>query len=77
MTNDHATKNMLVFLTGFAAGSAVGILLAPTSGHRTRRQITRGVEDAQDYFAGLGEELIERGQELIQQSRERTSSKRK
>lgn len=71
MRNNYATKEALVFLTGFAAGSAAGILLAPASGRRTRREVTRTVEDTQDYLADLGEELIEKGQELIQQTENR------
>ncbi len=65
----HNIETTLMFLTGFTAGSAAALLLAPQKGRQTRRQITRGVEDAQDYIAGLGDDLNEKGHELVRQGR--------
>ncbi len=67
MTDNRATENVFLFLTGMAVGSATAFLLAPSSGRRVRRQFTRRVEDTQDYLTDVGEELIERGQELLRQ----------
>ena len=69
MTNHYATRNTLLFLGGFAAGGTAALLLAPADGRRTRRRIVRTVEDTQDYLTDLGEDLIDRGQELIRQKR--------
>ena len=74
MTNHYAGKSTLFFLTGFAVGSTAALLLAPSNGRRTRRQIVRKVEDTQDYLTDLGEELIDRGQELIRQRRQQLAA---
>ncbi len=68
MRNNHTAGTALMFLTGLAAGGAAALLFAPQTGKRTRRQITRKAEDARDYLEDLGEDLIERGRGLVEQS---------
>ena len=64
-------------LTGLGTGIALAVLFAPLSGARTRRLITRKVEEgedwmkdkaaaAQDYVRGHGEELRDRAKEVAE-----------
>lgn len=70
MKSDTVLPSVLSFLAGVAVGTAVGVLIAPESGRRTRRRIVRTAEDVQDYLEDLGEELVERGRELIERGRQ-------
>lgn len=60
------------FLTGVLVGGVAGLLYAPQSGARTRRQIGSLTEDVKErlgVFAedakGAVESLVERGQRLV------------
>jgi gas vesicle protein len=66
-----------MFLTGFGAGIALAVLLAPRSGAATRRLIGRRVEEgedwvkekaaaAQDYVCDQGEKLGDRIKEVAE-----------
>ncbi len=70
MRTECTGESLLMFLTGFAVGAGVALLLAPQSGERTRRQIRRKAGDAQDYLEKIGEDLIAKGRELVDRSRE-------
>ncbi len=63
-------ETVVAFLVGVAIGASLGLLLAPQSGERTRRQIRRKAEDVQGYLEDAGEELVEKGRDLIERSRE-------
>lgn len=43
----------LLFLTGMIIGGGVGLLLAPTSGARTRRRLTVGAKDLEQGINGV------------------------
>ena len=62
--NGTAMNSAAALLVGFAAGSATALLLAPQSGRRTRRDISRKIEGAQDYLSDAGGELMKKGEEL-------------
>ena len=70
MRTESAGDSLLMFLTGFAVGAGVALLLAPQSGEKTRRQIRRQAEGAQDNLEKLGEDLIAKGRELVERGRE-------
>jgi len=66
MTNSGtAINNAVALMTGFAAGAATALLFAPQSGRRTRRDITRKVEGAQDRLSEASEEITRKGEELV------------
>jgi gas vesicle protein len=44
------------------------------SGKRTRRELRRKAEDAQDYLEEIGEDLIAKGRELVERGREAADS---
>ena len=74
MKSNCAGDSLLMLLTGFAVGAAVTLLLAPQSGKRTRRELRRKAEDAQDYLEEIGEDLIAKGRELVERGREAADS---
>ncbi len=57
---NHAGRGALFLLGGVVMGAAVGLLTAPQSGERTRRQIGRKTEDAKDQVAELYANAAER-----------------
>lgn len=69
MRNENVVGGVVTFLTGIAVGAGIGLLFAPQSGRRTRRQIVRGVEDVGDYLEDVGEELIQKGRDLVERGR--------
>ncbi len=75
MRNECSADNFVCFLVGVAVGSGAALLMAPQSGKRTRRQIARRAEDAQDHLEELGEELIAKGRELVERGRAEVEQK--
>jgi gas vesicle protein len=55
---------ILLLLVGVAIGALVGVLYAPQSGGRTRRQLRRKYEDIRDRAAEVGDDLVERVEDL-------------
>jgi gas vesicle protein len=51
--------------TGFCFGIGTGLLIAPHSGARTRRQLKHFTEDVIDDTKEALEEVIDRGKQLI------------
>lgn len=52
-------------LTGFCFGIGTGLLLAPHSGARTRRQLKHFTEDVIDDTKEAIEEVLDRGKHLM------------
>jgi gas vesicle protein len=68
------SAELLLILGGVALGALLGILYAPRSGERTRRQLRRGYEDMRDRATDFGDDLLERAEELRQSVAERISA---
>ncbi len=65
-TSDRASLDAVLILGALAVGAAVALLYAPRSGERTRRQLRRRYEDLRDRAADLGDDLVDRVEELRQ-----------
>ncbi|MFQ5931640.1 MAG: YtxH domain-containing protein [Nitrospiraceae bacterium] len=70
------TMSSFTLLTGFLAGVAAGLLLAPQAGSRTRRQLrnfaedlgeraTLMAEDAKQAVEEAVDEVLEKGKQLV------------
>jgi gas vesicle protein len=64
----------LAFLTGIMLGTGLGLLMAPQSGSRTRRQLRNMVEDAGERVGELAEDakgtvtnMVEQGKKLVKE----------
>lgn len=62
----------LALLTGIVLGTGLGLLLAPQSGYRTRRQLRNMVEDAGECVTEFAEDakesmtdMMERGKRFV------------
>jgi gas vesicle protein len=58
-------------LSGMTFGAAAAMLAAPAPGWRTRRSIRRKAEDGYDYFEDRSRDLVEKGNELCHQTKDR------
>lgn len=74
MDNDArcAVFTGIAFLVGAILGTGLGLLIAPQSGTRTRRQLRNMVEDAGERVSELAEDaketvsdIVERGKKLV------------
>ena len=68
MRDKEAGDRVGFFLLGAAIGAAAALLLAPTSGERTRRRLVRKGEEVSDYLIEAGKELIEKCEDLYERS---------
>jgi hypothetical protein len=61
---NHGGRGVLLLLGGVVMGAAVGLLTAPRSGERTRRQLLRTAEDVKDQAAEVYDDVTERLEDL-------------
>lgn len=61
-------KYWMAFGVGVAAGAAVALLYAPQPGDRTRRQLKRGWEDANDRIQSAAEDIGSKADEYGKQA---------
>lgn len=57
------------FTVGILAGAGVALLCAPQSGAKTRRQLKRKLEDADEYIRDAAEALGSRAEDVVRRSR--------
>jgi gas vesicle protein len=50
---------------GIALGAAVGLLLAPASGRRTRRRLVQVIGDGRDAVVRGGDYLMDQGKRIV------------
>jgi gas vesicle protein len=67
---DRASFFLLGALAGAVAGAVVALLVAPASGDRTRKKLTRKGQEVADYLIGAGKELVDRCEDLYERSGE-------
>lgn len=60
-------RNMFGFLVGLGAGAALGILLAPRSGERTRSMIRGKANDGAAYLRQRGTEVRDAAADAIRE----------
>ena len=70
MSDTRAGDRATFFMLGAAVGAAAALLMAPTSGARTRRRLVRKGEDVADYLIDAGKELVEKCEDLYERSGE-------
>src|SRR5260370_20493024 len=70
MSDTRAGDRAALFLLWVAIGAATALLLAPTSGARTRRRSRRQGEEVADYPIDAGKELVDKCEDLYKRSRE-------
>lgn len=63
-------KFWAAFGVGIAAGAALALIYAPQSGVRTRRQLRRGWEDANEYIRDTANTVGEQAGKYIQRSKD-------
>lgn len=68
------STDLLLILGGVALGALLGILYAPRSGERTRRRLRRQYEDVRERAADLGDDLVERIEDLRRSVAERIAA---
>ena len=71
--NNNWEETLSVFVAGVGVGALVGILFAPKSGLKTRRQIVKTVQDSYDTAVASGQELVDRASETIEELSERVA----
>lgn len=64
---ENNTLNILVATAiGIAAGSVAGVLLAPASGKKTRKKITKRAKKLKKRFTSGLDDLKENGKEVLE-----------
>ena len=55
----------LALMTGILLGTALGLLMAPQAGRRTRRQLKNYLNDTTDRFSDLADETRDRMADFV------------
>lgn len=76
----HAGTAVTFLLIGLGAGALIGLLLAPKSGRRLRKDLRRTYENARETFddwkkeaRDIAEDAVERGSEIAEDLRDRVT----
>ena len=59
----------LTFVTGVLIGTGLGLLLAPQSGRRTRRQLKNYIDDTADRLNDFADETKDRMSEYVEKGK--------
>jgi gas vesicle protein len=70
MSNNRTGGWAALFLVGATAGAVTALLMAPGSGTRTRRKLTRKGEEVTRHLIDTGKELIKKCEDLYERSGE-------
>jgi gas vesicle protein len=71
------SKSFIAFLAGIATGAAIGILYAPEKGEVTRDKLGENLVKYKEQLQEFIADIIERGDEVVQEMAEGTDSKAK
>lgn len=59
----------LSFLTGVLLGTGLGLLMAPQSGRRTRRQLKNYIDDTADRFNEFADDTKDRMSDFVEKGK--------
>ena len=69
MAYEEDSGNRLTwFMIGIGVGAVVALLYAPYKGKDARRILTKRAEDARDFITEHGNEIYERGREIVDEA---------
>lgn len=71
------SKSFIAFLAGVAAGAAIGVLYAPEKGEVTRDKLSENLGKYRGHLQEFIADLIERGDEVVQEMSNGEDSKAK
>jgi gas vesicle protein len=62
---ENTSKVIFALLAGAAAGSIIGLLLAPESGEETRKKLAQSAQKFNEHLKSSINELAEKGQKAL------------
>ncbi len=65
---DEGGSRLTWFLIGIGIGAVVALLYAPYKGKDARRILSKRAEDARDFLSEHGNDIYERGREIVDEA---------
>lgn len=75
MVTNSTTSRLRIFMIGLAAGTVLGLLLAPRSGEETRKLLGRKAEDGRDFVKSKEIELRRRADDVVESAKKEARRK--
>ena len=70
------TDCTLGFLIGIGTGAAIGLLMAPQSGARTRRQVAAKAQDGVDFVKDRATDIVDTANAMVDKGRTEVARQR-